>query len=110
NAVPQRKLDEVTRARDAAAAHVRLVEAKLAKAKGDRGKGEVARKTLEAADTSVAKADKSVDLAVTGNEQIAEAAQLTVVKRLTVEEARRAEAVAEDTLGYTKVKAPFPGV
>src|SRR5262249_45465340 len=92
NAVPSRKLDEVTRTRDAAAAHVRLAEAKLAKAKGDRGKISVARKTLEATETGVGKAEKSVDLAVTGNEQIAETEQLTVVKRQTVEEARRAVA------------------
>ena len=110
NAVPPRKLDEVTRTRDAAAAHVRLAEAKLAKAKGDRGKVEVARKTLEAAETGVGKAEKSVDLAVTGNEQIAETEQLVVVKRQTVEEARRGVASAEDTLGYTKIRAPFPGV
>jgi membrane fusion protein, multidrug efflux system len=110
NAVPQRKLDEVTRARDAAAAHVRLSEATLAKAKGDRGKITVARKTLDAAEAGVGKADKSVDLAATGNEQIAEAEQLTVVKRQTVEEARRAVTAAEDTLGYTKIRAPFPGV
>jgi membrane fusion protein (multidrug efflux system) len=110
DAVPQRKLDEVTRGRDAAVAHVRLSEATLAKAKGDRGKIEVARKTLEAAVTGVAKAEKSVDLAATGNEQIAETEQLVVVKRQTVEEARRAVAAAEDTLGYTKIRAPFPGV
>lgn len=109
-AVPPRKADEVTRARDAAAAHVRLSEASLAKARGDRGKIEVARKTQDAAVTAVAKAEKSVDLAVTGNEQIAETEQLVVVKRQTVEEARRAVAAAEDTLAYTKLRAPFPGV
>lgn len=110
NAVPQRKWDEVRRGRDATAANVRLGEAKLAKAQGDRGKIEVTRKTLEAADTGVGKAEKSVDLAVTGNEQIAETEQLTVVKRQTVEEARRGLAAAEDTLGYAKIRAPFPGV
>src|SRR5262245_10421034 len=110
DAVPQRKWDEVKRGRDAAAAQVRLGEAKLARAKGDRGKIEVARKTLDSAVTGVAKAEKSVDLAVTGNQQIAETEQLVVVKRQTVEEARRAVAAADDTLGYTKIKAPFPGV
>jgi membrane fusion protein (multidrug efflux system) len=110
NAVPQRKWDEVRRARDASAANVRLAEAKLARAKGDRGKITVASKTLDAAEAGVGKAEKSVDLAVTGNEQIAETEQLVVVKRQTVEEARRAVAAAEDTLGYTKLKAPFPGV
>jgi membrane fusion protein (multidrug efflux system) len=51
-----------------------------------------------------------VDLAETGNEQIAETEQQVVVKRRNVEEARRALASAEDTLGFTKIKAPFPGV
>jgi membrane fusion protein (multidrug efflux system) len=110
DAVPPRKADEVTRGRDASVAHVRLAEAKLEKAKGDLGKIEVARKTLDAAEEGVVKAEKSVDLAETGNEQIAEAAQLTVVKRHTAEEARRAVTAAQDTLGYTKIKAPFPGV
>jgi membrane fusion protein, multidrug efflux system len=110
NAVPQRKWDEVRRGRDAAAANVRLAEAKLARAQGDRGKISVARKTLDSSVAAVGKADKSVDLAETGNEQIAETEQLVVVKRQTVEEARRAVAAAEDTLGYTKIRAPFPGV
>jgi membrane fusion protein (multidrug efflux system) len=110
NAVPQRKWDEVTRARDAADAHVRLADAKLAKAKGDRGKVTVARKTAEAAEAGEGKAEKSVSLAETGNEQIAEAEQLTVVKRQTVEEARRALTAAENTLGFTQIRAPFPGV
>jgi membrane fusion protein (multidrug efflux system) len=110
NAVPQRKADEVTRGRDAWVAHVRLAEAKLAKAQGDRGKIEVAKKTLEAAEAGVGKAEKSVDLAKTGYEQIAETEQLVVVKRHTAEEARRAVAAAEDTLGYTRIRAPFPGV
>jgi membrane fusion protein (multidrug efflux system) len=109
-AVPQRKAQEVTRSRDAAVAQVRLAEARLAKAQGDRGKVAVAKKTLDAAAAGVGKAEKSVDLAETGREQIAEAEQLTVVKRHTVEEARRALAAAEDTLAYTKVRAPFPGV
>jgi len=109
-AVPPRKADEVTRGRDAWVAHVRLAEAKLAKAKGDRGKIEVAKKTLEAAEAGVGKAEKSVDLAETGNEQIAETQQQVVVKRQTVEEARRALVSAEDMLGYTKIRAPFPGV
>ena len=110
DAVPKRKWDEVTRGRDASMAHVRLAEAKLAKAKGDRGKVEVAKKTLEASDAGVARADNSVDLYEKGNEQIAETQQLVVVKQQTVEEARRGLAAAEDTLGYTKIKAPFPGV
>jgi len=110
DAVPQRKWDEVRRGRDASAANVRLNEAKLAKGLGDRGKITVARKTLEAAEAEVGKAEKSVNVAETGYEQIAETEQLVVVKRHTAEEARRSLTSAEDTLGYTKIRAPFPGV
>jgi membrane fusion protein (multidrug efflux system) len=110
NAVPQRKSDEVTRTRDAAAAHVRLCKAKLDKAEGDLGKITVAQKTLDAAEAGVDKAKESVKLAETGQQQIDEAEQLTVVKRHTAEEARRAVAAAADTLGYTRIRAPFPGV
>jgi membrane fusion protein (multidrug efflux system) len=110
NAVPQRKWQEVTRTRDASAAHVRLAQAKLSKSEGDRGKIAVARKTLEVAEADVGKAAKSVDLAETGREQIAESEQLTVVKRQTAEEARRGLVSAEDTLAYTKIRAPFPGI
>ena len=70
----------------------------------------VARKTLEASEADVEKAVKSVSLTETGNEQIAEAEQLTVVKRQTVEEARRSLTSAENTLGFTNLRAPFPGV
>src|SRR5262249_1738018 len=61
---------EVTRSRDAAAAHVDLAEAKLAKALASRTQVEVARRTLEAARTAVQKAEKGVDLSETGNDQI----------------------------------------
>jgi membrane fusion protein (multidrug efflux system) len=110
NATTQRKWQEVTRARDAAAAHLRLAKAKLDRATSDRGKVKVAQKTLVATEAGVVKAAKSVSLAETGNEQIAEAEQLTVVKRRTVEEARTSLAAAEHTLGYTRIRAPFPGV
>jgi membrane fusion protein (multidrug efflux system) len=109
-AVPKRRAEEVTRSADAAQAQVKLSEAKLAKALAEKLKVEVSTRDLEAAQTVVEKAAKNVDLAETGNDQIREVELLTVVKAKTAEEARRGLASAENTLSYTQVRAPFPGV
>jgi membrane fusion protein (multidrug efflux system) len=110
DAAPQRQAQEVTKARDAAEAHKNLAAAKLARARADRTQIDVARRTLEAAEKMTQKAAKGVDLAETGNDQIREVELLTAVKKEDVEDARRALAAAEDTLRYTQVRAPFPGV
>jgi membrane fusion protein, multidrug efflux system len=110
DAVPLRRAQEVTQARDAAEAHRKLAAAKLAKAKADRTQIEVAKRTLEAAEKSTQKAVKGVDLAETGNAQIREVELLTAVKKEGVSEARTALTSAEDQLKYTQVRAPFPGV
>jgi membrane fusion protein (multidrug efflux system) len=109
-AVPLRRAQEVTRARDAAEAHRKLAVTKLAKANADRTRIEVAKRTLEAAEKTTQKAVKGVDLAETGNAQIREVELLTAVKKEGVVEARRALTSAEDQLKYTQVRAPFPGV
>jgi membrane fusion protein (multidrug efflux system) len=109
-AVPLRRAQEVTRTRDAAKANRRLADAKLAKAEADRTQVEVAARTLEAAEKTSQKAVKGVDLAETGNAQIREMELLTAVKKEDVDDARRALAAAEDTLRYTHIRAPFPGV
>jgi membrane fusion protein (multidrug efflux system) len=109
-AVAERRSQEVTRSRDAAAAQVDLYEAKLAKALASRTQVEVARRSLETARVGAQKAEKGVDLAETGNDQIRVVELLFEVKQKTVEEARRALEAAEHDLAYTKVRAPFPGV
>jgi membrane fusion protein (multidrug efflux system) len=109
-AVPLRRAQEVTRARDAALAHKNLAAAKLARAEADRTQIEVAKRALEAAEKATQKSAKGVDLAETGNEQIREVELLTAVKNEDVEDARRALAAAEDNLHYTQIRAPFPGV
>jgi membrane fusion protein (multidrug efflux system) len=109
-AAPQRRAQEVTQARDAALAHQKLAAAKLAKAKADRTRIEVARRTLKAAEEATSKARKSVDLAETGNAQIEEVRLLTAVKREDVEDALRSLKAAKDNLGFTQIRAPFPGV
>ena len=109
-AVTQRRSQEVTRALDSAKAHVDVSEAKLAKALAERRKIEVSIRDLEAAQTVVEKTAKGVELAETGHDQIREVELLTVVKAKTVEEARQGLTSAENTLSYTQVRAPFPGV
>ena len=51
-----------------------------------------------------------MELTETGHDQIREVELLTVVKAKTVEEARRGLASAENTLSYTQIRAPLPGV
>jgi membrane fusion protein (multidrug efflux system) len=109
-AVPQRRAQEVTQARDAGRARLKLTEAKLAKARADRTQIAVARQTLEAAVKTRMKADKGVDLAKTGNAQIDEVKLLVTVKKESVQDARLGLAAAEDNLRYTRIRAPFPGV
>ena len=58
---------------------------------------------MEAALTATQKADKNVDLALTGNAQIHETELQTAVKKASLKE-------AEDQLKYTRILAPFPGV
>jgi membrane fusion protein (multidrug efflux system) len=109
-AVPLRRAQEVTQARDAARARRNLAAAKLARAKADRTQIEVAKRTLEAAEKATEKARKAVELAQTGYAQIREVELLTAVKKEDVEDARRALEAAEDNLRYTRIRAPFPGV
>jgi membrane fusion protein (multidrug efflux system) len=109
-AVPLRRAQEVTQARDVAEARRKLAAAKLAKAEADRTRIEVAKRTLEAAEKATQKATKGVDLAETGNAQIREVELLTAVKKEDVEDAQRALEAAEDNLRFTHIRAPFPGV
>ena len=106
----QRRAQEVTRSRDATRAQVELADARLAKALAAQTQVAVARQALEAAQASVRKAVKGVDLAGVGYKQVREVELLVKVKERTVDEARRALEDAEHTLGYTRVRAPFPGV
>jgi membrane fusion protein (multidrug efflux system) len=109
-AVPQRRSQEVTQARDSARGRRKLAKAKLDKALGDLTQIDVAKRTLEAAEKTTQKAVKGVDMAETGNAQIEEVVLLTAVKKENVEDARRALKAAEDNLRYTQIRAPFAGV
>ena len=109
-AVPLRKAQEATQARDSAEAHRKLAATKLAKAQADRTQVEVAKRTLEAAEKAAQKAVKGVDLAETGNGQIREVELLTEVKKVGAAEARTALVAAEHMLQYTQIRAPCPGI
>ncbi len=109
-AVPLRRAQEVTQARDAALARQKLAAAKLARAQAYRTQIEVSRRTLEAAEKTTQKAAKSVDLAETGYAQIHEVELLTAVKQEDVEDTRLALEAAQNNLRFTQIRAPFPGV
>jgi membrane fusion protein (multidrug efflux system) len=81
-----RKAQEVTRAHEAARSDVRLADARLAKA------------------------EKSLDLAKTGYDQIREVELLVDVKKEVVKDAQIGLETAEHVLQFTQVRAPIPGV
>jgi membrane fusion protein, multidrug efflux system len=81
-----RKAEEVTRTHDAAKAEASL------------------------ADTRVAKADKLLDLAKTGYDQIREVELMFGVKKEVVKDAQIALDSAKHVLQFTQIRAPFPGV
>jgi membrane fusion protein (multidrug efflux system) len=109
-AVTLQRAQGVIQTRDVAEARRKLAAAKLAKAEADRMQIELAKRTLEAAEKATQKAAKGVDLAETGNAQIREAELLAAVKKEDVEDALRALEAAEETLRFTQIRAPFPGV
>ena len=81
-----RKAEEVTRMHDASKAETRL------------------------ADTRLAKAGKLLDLARTGYDQIRELELLVDVKKEIVKDAQTNLDSAKHVLGFTQIRAPFPGV
>jgi membrane fusion protein (multidrug efflux system) len=109
-AVPLRRAQEVTQARDAAEARRKLAATKLAQARANQTQIEVAKRTFEAAQKTSEKAAKGIDLAQTGEAEIRMVELLTTVKKQTVAEARSALTSAENLLKYTQIRAPFSGV
>jgi membrane fusion protein, multidrug efflux system len=81
-----RRAQEVTRTLDAARAEVHLSEARLARA------------------------NKSLDLAQTGHDQVREVQLLVGVWEEMVKDAKTALDSAEHVLQFTQIRAPFPGV
>ena len=103
DAATKQRAQQAARARDDADAQVNLANAKLALAQAERRKIAVSERDVEAALTAMQKADKNVDLSLTGNAQIHETELQTAVKKASLKD-------AEDELKYTRILAPFPGV
>ncbi len=110
DATTQRRAQEVTRAYDAAKAEGRLADARLAKAEAARTRVEVAKRDLEVAGVLVAKANKALELAETGYDQIKEVEQMVRVKEEMIKDARIGLDTAQHQHQFTLVRAPFPGV
>jgi membrane fusion protein (multidrug efflux system) len=110
DATTKRRAEEVTRAHDAAKAELRLADARQAKAEAARTRVEVANRDLEVARTLVAKAEKALDLADTGNDQIREVELMVGVKKEMVKDAQIGLDSAEHQFQFTQIVAPFPGI
>jgi membrane fusion protein (multidrug efflux system) len=106
----QRRAQQVTQSRDAALAQVDLAEARLAKALAGRTEIDVAGATLEVSRTTEQRSAGNVSLSETGYDEVRVAELMVQVKKRVVDEARRALETAENDLGYTRLRAPFPGV
>jgi membrane fusion protein (multidrug efflux system) len=110
DATTKRRAQEVTRAHDASKAELRLADAKLAKGEAARTRIEVVRRDLEVAQALVTKAEKAVDLAETGYDQIREVELMVAARKEIVNDAKIALHSAEHVLEFTQVRAPFPGI
>jgi membrane fusion protein (multidrug efflux system) len=108
--VSQKRSQEATKAYNATRAEVKLAEARLARAEAAATKVAVAKHAVQVASHLTDKARQALQLAETKNLEIQQAERLVAVKKTQVEEMRRALAVAETNLGYTCLRAPFPGV
>jgi membrane fusion protein (multidrug efflux system) len=106
----KRKAEEVTRTYDATRAEVRLADARLAKAEAARTRIVVANQDVEVARILVAKANRALQLAETGHDQIREVELMVTVKEEMVKDAQTALETAQHELEFTQVRAPFPGV
>ena len=102
DAATKQRAQQAERARDDANAQVNLASAKLALARAERRKNDVAVRDVEAALTAKEKAEKGVDLARIGDAQIREAERQRDVRKAALQE-------AEDERKYTTIVAPFPG-
>jgi len=108
--VSERRFQEATKVFRASEAELRAAEARLGQAEAQRRQVAIAEQALEAARHMAEEAQAGVALARLGDVAI-EARRKEVVERETaVDEARRALALAETNLGYTRITAPYDGV
>lgn len=108
--VPDRKYEEATKTWKTARADLNVAEAKLARAEAARLQVDIAAQAHLSATRQAHRAEEALGLAKLGDLQIAEARRQVQVKQAEADEARRALAVAQTNLDYTRLIAPFPGV
>lgn len=108
--VSERRFQEATQAVDTAAANLKTAEGKLGQAEAQRSQVAVIKQGLAAANHTAEEAAAGVDLAKLQKFAI-EAKQREVTERESaVGAARSALKVAETSLHYTRVVAPYDGV
>jgi membrane fusion protein (multidrug efflux system) len=109
-AATQRQSEEATRTYQTTQAEVKAAEARLGRALAGEKKVGAVRQAAVAAGHQAEKADETLALAKTRRLEVTQAERQVEVKRQQVGEARRALEVAETSLRYTRLVAPFPGV
>ena len=107
---PERKFQDATRAFHTARADLRVAEARLGQAEASRQDVSIARQRLAAAKHSVGESQTELELARLGDLQIEAMKKLVAERERAVTEARRSVELAQTTLGYTRITAPYDGV
>jgi membrane fusion protein (multidrug efflux system) len=109
-AATERQSQDATRAYRVARADVTAAEARVGRALAARKKVEAVRQEAAAAAQQTQKSEQALGLARTRLLEVQRAERQVEVKRQQLDEARRALDVAETSLRYTRIVAPFPGV
>lgn len=108
--VSERRYQEATQSHASARAEVAEAEARLGQAEAGRKQVGIMERQLFAARHAIGEAEAAFRLAQAGDLQITVGRQAVAERASTVEQARRALALAETNLGYTRVLAPSDGV
>jgi membrane fusion protein (multidrug efflux system) len=109
-AATERQSQEATRTYQTTQAEVKAAEARLGRALAAENKVDAARQAAAAAGHQAQKAEQSLALAKTRKLEITQAERQLEIRKQQVAEAQRALDVAQTSLRYTRLVAPFPGV
>jgi membrane fusion protein (multidrug efflux system) len=109
-AATERQSQEATRTYRTAQAEAQAAEARLGRALAAEQKVQAVRQAAAASGHQAQKADRALELARTRRLEITQAERLVETRNRQVGEARRALDVAQTSLRYTRLVAPFPGV
>jgi membrane fusion protein (multidrug efflux system) len=106
----ERQSQDATRSFRVAKADLASAEARAGRALAARKKVDAVSQEAVAAGEQTKRSEQALGLARTRVLEIRRAERQVEVKRQQVDEARRALGVAETSLRYTRIVAPFPGV